>query len=673
MKLDSLKLKDFRQYKGEQSLDFSQDEENNVTVVHGDNGSGKTTILSAFLWVFYDEVSDQMDNPDQHVNKLAMAEIEPGETVEVEVELEFDHEGDHYVATKRAEFRKTDEYDVTGELVEKDLTVIYIDSITGERKKRGDPETSLQQIMPPRLRDLFFFDGERINELSKHGGQDTIQESIQNIMGLTVLERAIRHLESVEDDFEDEVSESASEELQDLVNRKREIEDSLEKKKEEKDLKEKEKSKKEDRISEIERSLQEFEETKELQQERSELEQRRKEKRGEISEINEELKDSISEYGYLVFGMDAVEETAEDLEEKRQKGEIPTDIKQQFVDDRLEMGECICGRSLEEGTEEYDSVREWRDRAGSGELDSVAVTITSRLSRMLEQRDKLFEDLEEKVKDRTEIEDEIRQINERISEIGDDISEKDTEEATSLEEELQKLKEEVKSLGREIFVLEGDIESKEEEISDKEKEIDKVREEKEEADRARRRMKAAREARKVFEELFEEKQEAVREKVNERVNDIFTSIIEKDYYVEIGEDFSLTVLEDVGEEQKPVDVAQSRGERQVASLSFIASLVSLAKENYESDEEAADYEGGIYPIVMDSPFGALGGRYRKRVSSEIPEMADQVLVLVTDTQWSNEVRREMDSIAGEKYSLEYEEDEDDYTEIKREKTLANEA
>jgi DNA sulfur modification protein DndD len=76
---------------------------------------------------------------------------------------------------------------------------------------------------------------------------------------------------------------------------------------------------------------------------------------------------------------------------------------------------------------------------------------------------------------------------------------------------------------------------------------------------------------------------------------------------------------------------------------------------------------------MDSPFGALGGRYRKRVSSEIPEMADQVLVLVTDTQWSNEVRREMDSIAGEKYSLEYEEDEDDYTEIKREKTLANEA
>jgi len=73
MKLDRLELRNFRQYYDEQVLDFSRSQEQNVTVIHGSNGSGKTTILNAFLWLFYGEVS--LPKPDQIASERAMAEV----------------------------------------------------------------------------------------------------------------------------------------------------------------------------------------------------------------------------------------------------------------------------------------------------------------------------------------------------------------------------------------------------------------------------------------------------------------------------------------------------------------------------------------------------------------------------------------------------------------------
>ena len=43
----------FMRYKGENLLEFSCDEQNNVTIILGDNTFGKTTIAQAFRWGLY--------------------------------------------------------------------------------------------------------------------------------------------------------------------------------------------------------------------------------------------------------------------------------------------------------------------------------------------------------------------------------------------------------------------------------------------------------------------------------------------------------------------------------------------------------------------------------------------------------------------------------------------
>lgn len=53
MLLKELRLKNFRQFTGEQSVSFSTDIVRNVTVIMGENGSGKTTLAQAFTWCLY--------------------------------------------------------------------------------------------------------------------------------------------------------------------------------------------------------------------------------------------------------------------------------------------------------------------------------------------------------------------------------------------------------------------------------------------------------------------------------------------------------------------------------------------------------------------------------------------------------------------------------------------
>ena len=53
MLLKKITLKNFRQFKGVQSVEFATDPQKNVTVIMGENGSGKTTLAQAFTWCLY--------------------------------------------------------------------------------------------------------------------------------------------------------------------------------------------------------------------------------------------------------------------------------------------------------------------------------------------------------------------------------------------------------------------------------------------------------------------------------------------------------------------------------------------------------------------------------------------------------------------------------------------
>lgn len=649
MELEELEVQNFRQYYGVQSLEFSQDDDENITVVHGSNGSGKTTLLNAFLWLFYEDVT--LPKSGQIVTERAMAEATVNQTVPVRVTLQFSHEGRSYTAERRREYLKGSSTDLTGTRENEQLSLEYIDR-NGNHKTRNNPGSALKQIMPERLREIFFFDGETIDELTAEGGQDKVQSAIRNIMGLEILERSIRHLDHVEGEFEDEIEKHGSDELSELVSEKQATENRLEKKEAHVEEVTDSKRRTESEIADVEAKLAELEGSKELQQEREDLKAERSAVKSDIQDINDDISKEISDNGHVPFAMDAVEKTARMLQEKRKRGEIPSEIKTTFVDDLLEMEECICGRPLEPGTDHYEKVASWQRQAGSSELEEVAMNIAGRLTEIGNEQETLYDDVDRLLDRRGEKRDQLQGIEERIDEISDELSDVDTENVNKLEERRESLESDVNDYIREIARLESDIEDLEEQLSELETEIDDAREEDEKADLARRRAQTTAYVSDLLDQRFNQYQDEVRKSVNDRVNEIFQEIIKKDYYAQITDSYELDILKDIGE-REAVPVAQSTGERQVASLSFISTLISLARERYESDQDATHFTGGIYPMIMDSPFGYLDPDYQQGVSRVMPEMAKQVVVLVTQAQWSEAVAGEMSNIAGQRYYLEY--------------------
>jgi len=252
--------------------------------------------------------------------------------------------------------------------------------------------------------------------------------------------------------------------------------------------------------------------------------------------------------------------------------------------------------------------------AGSSELEEAAMNIASRLTEIGKEEEQVYDDINDLLEQRSKVADEIQQNEERISEISGLLEDTDTEDINRLESRRKELDQQVSDYDQQIGTVKGRIEDVEEEIEEMKDQIDQVQEQNKKADLARRRAQMAEYLRDRIDELFQKYQDGVRKSVNERVNEIFRDIIVKDYYAEIDDDYSLRILKDIGSEET-IPVAKSTGERQIASLSFIASLVSLARERYHSDEESIYFSGGIYPMIMDSPFGYLDPEYQKRVSS----------------------------------------------------------
>src|SRR5687767_12753768 len=89
--LSSIKLKNYRTYRGENSLDLSDDRERTITIIHGRMGQGKTTIIDAVYWCLYGEERSSDGQPHAEdeglVNKDVFNEMTVGDKNTMFVEL----------------------------------------------------------------------------------------------------------------------------------------------------------------------------------------------------------------------------------------------------------------------------------------------------------------------------------------------------------------------------------------------------------------------------------------------------------------------------------------------------------------------------------------------------------------------------------------------------------
>ncbi len=166
----------FRMYKPEK-IDFIFDDEKNVTVIKGDNGTGKTTMLSAFSWVFYGTVELPLV-VDEMLNKHRLQEMKSGEKEKASVTVVIENEGKRYQLQRSQQFVKINEHfaKIDG------LPIFKVIDINKPSEEIND-EKFFDRIIPRDLSGFFFFDGERIDRLAQIDGREEIAKAILDVLG----------------------------------------------------------------------------------------------------------------------------------------------------------------------------------------------------------------------------------------------------------------------------------------------------------------------------------------------------------------------------------------------------------------------------------------------------------------------------------------------------------
>lgn len=628
MKLEFIRLINFRQYFGEQTVEVSTFGDLNVTVFHGSNGAGKTSLFSAINWCLYEQGADDIG---QLVSKEAMARAPEGERVPCVVTIGFIDKGQRFIAERVAYYRKVGNQ-VRGEKTELSLTRILK---SGDSEPIFNPIGAMNAILPANVRPYFFFDGEKMDDLTKAGSKD-IEDAIRNIMRLPTIERAQEHLQDIADEYRRELRKKGSPEIEKLILQ----EDELRSKKELL-LKRKEELRENIRlgrqqIADIEEKLRGSEATKELQKRRDTIENLLADYERREKELIISIQ-KIANKSYVTMLSEVSQKSLMIVNQKREKGEIPSGIREQFIRDLLERGICICGRPFTEGDEAYKHLTELLETSTSSKLENEVLLMAGAILSLSNNASNFSENLDIRCKDLASNKESAARLYAELDDIKRQVIDTSIEEIVNLERQRSKFQRQLETNIAEQSRLENEIYYIDKQLEDLLKQREAAeKKEKEIAVLARKQTLAQRAADAVA-EIKEQFFEQTRQEIEKATKEVFSRLAWKqDHFQDVclDQDFRLEVIDRWG---TPTRKELSAGERQILSLSFITAMSML------SGEEA--------PLVMDTPFGRLSGSHLKAVAENLPNLTPQLILFVTDREWDEASRTQLEPKTGAQFDL----------------------
>lgn len=187
MKLVKLSMENFMPYKGKTSIVFPTDEQQNVLIIFGDNMRGKTSLLNAIRWGFYEKALGR------HLRELPLHELHNKEAGgegdwSMEVRIEFEADGHAYNLLRRATKKsivaqptRPEDFDVEV-LLQKDSLFVSGQNVASE----------INRYVPEQVSRFFLFDGELLQEYEElliEGSEQgkAIKAAIEQVLGVPTL------------------------------------------------------------------------------------------------------------------------------------------------------------------------------------------------------------------------------------------------------------------------------------------------------------------------------------------------------------------------------------------------------------------------------------------------------------------------------------------------------
>jgi DNA sulfur modification protein DndD len=622
MKLLDLSLYNFMPYGGEHRIKFPTDPTYNVVVVFGDNMRGKTSLLNAIRWCLYGYALGR------HLKILDLAHMVNSDAAvrgeyRMAVYLRFEADGHEYDLRRVAEPREL----VVAPRNTGDFRV-EVSLRKDGRVMRGDEvEHELNQLAPEQISRFFLFDGELLQEyetLLTEGSEqgEKIKGAIEQVLGVpavldgrkrlggllrqaqSVQARENKHIAALRGIAEQQIQlqerlSAMSEDLIALEARERETETEIESL--------------DDRLAATEAAERVKSAIDSLKSQRDALLKREEQLKAEkLASLRDAWRDLLQPRLEL-----RIQELNAASDKFRTGFEHQGALKERARQLRavLDTATCAsCGQPMDPGKREHAGAELGRvegELAGLTEDMSRFRQVSEELTRLSRLRSTgaapQIRRIESEL-DRISVE--LTSVETKLEKLGDQIRGEDTAEIARVRALRDQRQRNLGKVQQDITTRRAEIDT----LTVRQNEMARLMSKNTEArsQRSNREVELYGALERVFAQGIEVLRNQLRQEVADLASESFLRLTTEKTYRElrINENYGLSIVDRDG---RTVSV-RSAGAEQIVALALIDGLNRTARKSG--------------PIIMDTPLGRLDPKHRAAVLTEVPRMADQVVLLV---------------------------------------------
>lgn len=649
MLIKSLRMENFRQFRGTTKVDFSCNPRKNVTIILGDNTFGKTTLLQAFNWCFYGKVNfDQ--RPDFLLNYEIAEEMRNGDQKIVEIEIVVLHDGIEYIITR------TQRYNCAGGNVRgESVPVVKVsyrqkDGQT-ESVKNAQVENVINNILPEDLSSYFFFDTERVSTISTRKDVDA---AVKGLLGLSIIDNAIKHLgdrskkSTVIGKIYGSMDLDGDSKAQEALNRIQTAEAKRVVLAEQIEDCDSQINQYDNRKEQLDTILRDNQTTAALQKKKEDLVRRIALEKKALSDTTAAYFSEFSDGALSFFSQPLLGTASAFLKEVKVDDKGVRDLTKPTIMELIRRGRCICGQEIREGNEAYQHLMAELSYVPPESIGNTVRHYREKLDTFSRPAERIFTSLDERYKTILRSKNRIQEWEDELEEIADKIKGKENmasyeAELSDIRKRLRDLHEKKERLLRDDGIQKGDIDRYKKVYDSLTAVSGKNRD-------AMDLIAYAEEIKEWLDDTYKKKERTIREDLETKVNEIFERMYHGHRRVVIDSKYHVELLTTVAD--KEIAAGESEGSNRVKNFAFIAGLVALAKGKIVTDgtENGINLTSEPYPLVMDAPFSNADETHTANISKVLPEIAEQVIMFVMQKDW-NYAEPVMNDRVGKRYHL----------------------
>lgn len=496
-------------------------------------------------------------------------------------------------------------------------------------------ETEIKKILPKELSHYFFFDGERIEKMSKEiaAGKrsSSFADAVVGLTGLNGIQEALRHLSpskcstSVIGKFNADYVDSDGE-VTALTDSIKKLQQELEGIGNEIVACEHEIEAAEHEKKSAEEEIKQYADGARLQYEKERLGKDMILAKTSKGRLVRDVCHAFNAGMTRFFAMSMVQQSMEMVSKSDFGGKDIPEMHAKTIQFLLDRGSCLCGTQLMEGSVAYNNLCALLEYLPPKSIGVTVGAFVKESRQLYAREDDLFGGIGELMGDISRQDDKINDLEEEIRLISSKLGGDD------MREQVRKLNARIKTCSDRIIkqnMTKNDLLRRQGGAETEKKQNENKRAELSLLDKNNRHIERCKAyAQRIYEDLFSEyqsKEKEIRENLEISINDIFKAIYDGGLSLSIDDKYNISVYVNDYEGEVETSTAQSIS----VIFAFISAIIKMARDNCKKNGEESYAEP--YPLVMDAPLSAFDKRRIQAICTAIPEAAEQVIIFIKDT------------------------------------------